>query len=285
MRTVTTFLGSGLVLVSALALLGWFQTGNFNKDVLKTMQASKLVKQEIAELERELAKLETELEKHQKKSGNQSEDTSNLHRLRGEAARLMQTVPELDRIKDELSRLERANQSLKRNRETLGSNPPPTSGAVDGEGNQFPKLFLRDEWTFRGTETPEDTLVSLFSFALEGNYEKMVELWTPKMKKERLYGKDLDKISEYSMMQRSANLMVSAQQLTGFQVIQSKQLSKNTIQMDLSMQRKEKALDRSDPMQIGNTSDSSAEDPIPVRMRRIDGNWHIYIKPQYGSIP
>ena len=233
MRQVATFLGLGLALVSALALIFWIQAGQLDKEALKR-------ERDISLVEQENAKLKKELEKEQKKTADLEEDASEVHRLRGEVARLTRTAAEIDRVKAELSRLEQANRSLRRNGVTEGARPPLASGAEGGEDAQVPRLFLRDDLEFRGTETPEDTAVSYFSSVLDGNFANLLQCMSPRMLEQM--PEEMKEMSDQEIEQFAAEMSSGPMEyITGIHVLGTTQLSEDTTQVNVHLQGIEEA--------------------------------------------
>ncbi len=255
MRQVATFLGLGLALVSALALIFWIQVGQLEKEALKR-------ERDISLVEQENAKLKKELEKEQKKTADLEEDASDVHRLRGEVARLTRTAAEIDRVKAELSRLEQENRSLRRNGVTEGARPPLASGTEGGEDAQVPGLFLRDDLEFRGTETPEDTAVSYFSSLLGGNFANLLKCMSPRGLEQM--PEELKELSDQEIEQFAAEMSST---FTGIHVLGTTQLSEDTIQVNVHLKEIEEAfiVDRA-IIPIEPTV-------VPMRMRQIDGQW------------
>ncbi len=263
MRKVATFLVLGLALVSALAWMQWSNAGNLKDKRLEATKTHELVKQENA-------KLKMELEKEQKKSADLEEDASEVHRLRGEVARLTRIATEIDRVKSELSRLEQENQSLRRNRDAESSRPELASGAGDVEDSQIPGLFPKDEWIFRGSKTPEDTLVSFFSTLIEGNVANSLKLMSPRMLEKM--PELMREMSDQKLEQFAAKFNGSMEHWTGIHVLGSTQISDDII--NVSIQPKGIGLEQLEWRPAYDNLDlTNVKVMVPVQMRQIDGNW------------
>ncbi len=242
MKAVAALLGSGLALASALALLGWIQVHQLKEQVLEKERALQDMDDRIGDVGREL-------EKEQERSADLEADASEVHRLRGEVARLAGTAAEIERIKAERSRLAQQIQELGRRRDAGRSRPPPVPGMEGGEARQNPGLFLKDDWFFRGYETPEDALVSSIWSMMEGDPESYLASLAPEEQDRMLNRWEGKTAQEIADKHRS-----DVEQITGIQVLDSQQLSDRAILMDVYVK-------------------GAATQMRKVVMRQIDGQW------------
>ncbi len=285
MNRIVTFMGLGLALVSALALMQWSAASKLKNNQIETTRVYELLKQEQS-------KLKIELEKKQKKLADLEDDNSEVHRLLKEISRLTAIATEIDRTKSELRRLEQENQSLRRNRDSNSSRTSLASEFGDVEDGQVPGLFFKDDWRFRGNETPEDAVVSLFSTILEEDHENAIKLMSPRMLEQMPeemrvatdqennqivedMTDDIDLKNEYKMG------LDYLEYVTGIHIIGSTQLSENTIQMNVHIKGMEEAYRNLFEVELQAEDipyeeyDDLVENPtvMPLKMRQIDGKW------------